>query len=166
MYINLKAAKITKDVADANLQLYLKKRAGRDEDVVVSNNNHICEPNMGWYVTFDLHNLQREFYINGIKRVYGSFENVTFKRGTFFDESYFKNVVFKDCYFDDIDIRWCHFENCKFINCTGNVKYMRVSTLKKGCVFQDSHITVGQVDQYIWVNGKRYDDDHLVLESL
>ena len=117
---------------------------------------------------YDIHlkNLEYNIYIMNGKPVTGSFENITFLKDTFFDCSIFRRVIFKDCHFGGFDIRWCKFENCQFINCTGKFYCVRATTFKKDCVFENSSIEIGYVDQYMWFNSKRYNgyEDKIILQ--
>lgn len=126
------------------------------ERVEIANYNRYAYPNRKYYYNVEVNNLTKGFYINNGYSVTGIFENIHFTSKTFFDCSTFKNVVFKNCYFDKIDIRWCKFINCKFINCLGRIRYIRASTLKKDCVFEDTNIEVEQIDEYMYLNAKRY----------
>lgn len=126
--------------------------------IEISNHDWYSDPDKKYYYNVELDNLTADFYIAFGHRVKGVFRNINFSsnRDTFFDLNYFKNVIFENCYFDRIDIRWCKFDNCQFINCSGVISYIRASTFKKNCVFQNTSIDVKSVDEYMWLNARRY----------
>lgn len=121
-----------------------------------------------YYYNVNLRNIHARFYINnGI--VSGIFDSVFFscesidRSGSFWDECIFKNCTFINCKFGKVDIRWCKFDNCKFIGCTGTINYIRASTFKKNCSFVDSDIKIEQVDEYFFMNSKRYKKGNMQL---
>ena len=128
-----------------------------EERVKIANNDLYAHPERRYRYNININNLTKNFYIMNGKYVTGIFDSVNFTSETFFDCTEFRNVVFKNCYFDGIDIRWCKFFNCHFINCLGEIKYIRVSTFKKDCVFKDTNIKIKYIDQYMYFNSKRYD---------
>lgn len=149
MFVDFTENKIEKTITNDN---YLFK----NERVEIANHDGCAYPNRKYYYNVEISNLTEAFYINNGHSVTGVFENINFTSRTFFDCSTFKNVIFKNCHFDNIDIRWCKFINCHFINCSGEIKYIRASTLKRGCKFEDTCIEVQYIDEYMFLNSKRY----------
>lgn len=104
-----------------------------------------------------------EVYVNDGYAISGIFENVTFTTRTFLDSSTFRKMIFKNCIFDNVDCsRWIIFDNCQFINCKGSFRYARGVNWKKNCTFIDSSISIGKIDEYIYINSKRYNTYHKI----
>lgn len=103
----------------------------------------------------ELKDLDINLYIMNAHPIIGTFENITFKSGSFFDCSIFRHVTFINCNFEDVDIRWTRFEDCKFLNCKGTIRQARRSTWTKDCEFINSEINIDSIDEFIWFKGKR-----------
>ena len=84
-----------------------------------------------------------------------TFENCIFNDKSWMDSSSFINCIFINCNFYG-DFRWITFDKCNFENTHFDMKYIRATTLKKNCNFNNVTIKVKQIDEYIWVFGKRY----------
>lgn len=137
-----------------------------DGDIDISNDDIYAYPDRKYYYNVELSNLSERFHI-AFGRVTGMFKNIEFSSiplESFFDECYFKNVVFENCRFDKIHIRWCKFDNCKFINCSGEISYIRASTFKKNCIIQNTLIDIKSVDEYVYLNTKKYGDANRALK--
>lgn len=123
------------------------------------NTDLYTKPYRKYYYNVRFKNVRANFYIvNGI--VSGVFENVFVSCNdgnnySFWDCAVFKKCKFINCHFEKLGIRWCKFDNCQFITCTGTIRYIRASTFKKNCVFENSDIQINQVDEYFFVNNKR-----------
>lgn len=154
MYMNLDKEYIQEGVTNHN---YLE-RIDNVGKLSISNHYLYSDPNRRYQYDIYLKELSYDVYIMNGKPATGTFENFTFKEETFFDCTIFRRITFKDCHFDNIDIRWCKFEKCKFINCTGRIKYIRESTFKKDCIFENSLIKIGRIDHYMWYNSKLYNE--------
>lgn len=123
---------------------------------VMSNHDIYAYPNHAYHYHVELKGLEGSFYINNGRPVSGTFKNIVFLEKTWFDTTLFKNVTFENCVLDADFIRWCKFDNCQFINCSGNFRYVRGTTWKKNCKFVNSSFRIHQIDEYIYINGKRY----------
>lgn len=136
---------------------------------VIANNDIFAYPNHAYHYHVELEGLEGSFFISNGRPVSGTFKNMVFLENTWFQDTLFKNVTFENCVFKDVHcIRWCKFDDCQFINCSGNFRYARVTTWKKNCKFVNSSFMVSQIDEYIYVNGKRHSeisiyDDPLVV---
>ena len=84
-----------------------------------------------------------------------TFENCVFNDKSWIDSSTFNNCKFINCNFYG-DFRWITFDKCNFENTHFNMTYMRATTLHKNCNFINVTIKTKQIDEYIWVFGKRY----------
>lgn len=151
MFINFEDKKIIWNITNENYLNY------QDDfrRISISNNDCYAYPNRKHYYNVELNNISSEFYIDSGHSVIGVFDNIKFKKGTFFDNCNFNNVIFKDCDFEDVDIRWCKFNNCKFINCNGRIKYIRGTTFKKNCVFENTCMHIHFIDEYMYFDSKR-----------
>lgn len=151
VYINDVKDKIEKKITNADF--------GRGEwhDIEIANHELYSHPNRKYHYDVDLHDLTADIYVMNAKPLTGIFENITFKKNTFFDCAVFKGVIFKNCTFDGFSIRWCKFEKCQFIDCKGTIGYARKATWKKDCIFENTDIRIDSIDEYIYINSKRYD---------
>jgi len=86
-----------------------------------------------------------------------TFENCVFNDKSWIDSSSFNGCKFINCNFYG-DFRWITFDKCSFENTHFNMTYMRATTLKKNCIFNNVTIKTKQIDEYIWVFGKRYSE--------
>lgn len=125
-------------------------------NIEIANHHLYAYPNRKYHYDVDLKDLVANTYIMNGKPVTGVFSNITFTKGSFFDCSIFRRVIFKNCKFEDVHIRWCKFEKCEFINCEGNINYLRGGTIKSDCIFLNTFISVNKIDQYTWFNSQRY----------
>lgn len=139
-------------------------KRGDWHDIEIANYEIYSHPDRRYHYDTELRNLSANTYINNAKPLTGLFENITFKKGTFFDCSLFKRVIFKDCTFEDIDIRWCRFEKCQFINCKGTIKYARRTTWTKDCIFDNTDIQIKFVDEFIYINSRRHGSGYCNIE--
>jgi hypothetical protein len=95
--------------------------------------------------------------LNTCSMVYKNFTfiNCTFIEGSWLDSSTFKKCKFINCKIFG-DIRWVDFLNCEFENVTFDLKYFRASKLDNKCTAKNLIFKIGQIDEYIWLFGKRY----------
>ena len=150
------------DYTEVKIKQLITNNDCLEERVEIANNDRYAYPNKKYYYNIKVNNMIKGFHIDNGYSVTGIFESIKFTSRTFFDCSTFKNIIFVNCYFDKIDIRWCKFVNCRFINCAGKISYIRASTFKKDCVFKETIIEVEQIDEYMYLNSKRYRNDCVI----
>lgn len=121
----------------------------------IANHDIYAYPYYHHHYHVELIDLKMNLYVMNAKPLKGLFKNITFTKGSFLDCSIFRNVTFENCIFEDVQIRWTRFENCKFINCKGNISYARKATWTKGCEFIDTEIRIDSIDQFIYFKGNR-----------
>jgi len=86
------------------------------------------------------------------------FENCIFSENSFIDSSSFNNCTFINCEFFG-NFRWITFNKCHFKNIFFNMEYVRGTSLKKNCVFNNVNINIKMIDDYVWIFGKRYSNN-------
>ncbi len=84
-----------------------------------------------------------------------NFTNCTFKKDSFYDRSIFRNCKFTNCFFYG-SMRWCEFDLCNFNDCKLSFDYIRGTTIRKNCNFNNSEIKIKQVDEMVFILSKRY----------
>lgn len=93
-----------------------------------------------------------------------TFKNVTFENCKFTDESWldmseFINCIFINCTFNG-EIRWLKFNKCSFENTHFDVSYIRGTTFRKNCTFNNITIKAKYLDNNLWLFGKKYKNDY------
>jgi hypothetical protein len=83
------------------------------------------------------------------------FSGCTFSH-SFLDGAKFVGAIFINCHFICDFVRWCRFENCSFKNCIFDIKYIRSSTFDSKCSAKNLKINICEVDEYLYLAGKRY----------
>ena len=93
-----------------------------------------------------------------------NYDNVTFENCIFNDKSWFDWINFDNCKFINCkfggSMRWIDFNNCQFINVEFDMEYTRRVTIKKNCQSENINIKIKQIDEYIWLFGKRYSESY------
>ena len=93
------------------------------------------------------------------------YDKVLFRNCTFDGDSWFDGILFKACTFDNCTfsgrMRWCEFNECNIINTEFDMKYMRRTTFRKNCTYDNVKFNIEQIDEAVWLFGERHNEREL-----
>jgi uncharacterized protein YjbI with pentapeptide repeats len=133
----------------------------------VSFNNDVLRIHTGTFdkttITGSIKNIKTK--INTVSIIYNkvTFENCIFEN-TRCDWIYFNECIFLNCMFSG-DMRWVDFDKCNFFDTYFDMNYIRRVTFKKNCIFKNMNIKAINIDEYIWLFGKRYSKSYHPLQN-
>lgn len=88
------------------------------------------------------------------------YKNVLFEDCTFLEQSWIDMTDFKKCTFVNCkfygEIRWTTFDECNFKQTSFNMEYVRATTLRSNCLYDEFVLNVEQIDEYVWLFGKKH----------